>query len=104
MSALIDALQGADMLEIDGLHAWQFELDESLLQQPDTDATRPLLWIECMDGRTARRWQFSLAAVRTATLDAPSDSWTLADANGPHVLKCFAAFCGDNLDDDDEAP
>ncbi|WP_322980233.1 DUF5629 family protein [Pseudomonas sp. C11] len=106
MSTLIDALQGADMLEIDGLHAWQFELDDALLQQADADATQPLLWIECMDGRTARRWQFSLAAVRAATHDAPSDSWTLADANGPHVLKCFAAFRGDNLDDedDDEAP
>ncbi|QMV64400.1 DUF5629 family protein [Pseudomonas berkeleyensis] len=106
MTTLIEALQGADMLEIDGLHAWQFELDDDLLQQPDADATQPLLWIECIDGRTTRRWQFSLSAVRAARHDASSDAWTLDDAHGTHQLKCFAAFRGDNLDDedDDEAP
>lgn len=101
MATLIEALLGADMLEIDGLHAWQFELDDALLETPDADAEQPLLWIECIDGRTTRRWQFSLASVRAATHDAQGDVWTLTDTNGAHPLKCFAAFCGDNLDDED---
>ncbi|VXC81556.1 conserved hypothetical protein [Pseudomonas sp. 8Z] len=105
MSNLIDALQNADMLEIDGLHAWQFELDDELSQKTDADAEQPVLWIECIDGRTTRRWQFSLSAVRAATHDAQNDIWTLTDTNGSHPLKCFAAFRGDNLDEDgDEAP
>lgn len=30
---LLDELETADMLEIDGLHAWRFELNENLLDQ-----------------------------------------------------------------------
>lgn len=32
-TSLIEALQDADMLEIDGLYAWQFDLDTELLAQ-----------------------------------------------------------------------
>lgn len=101
MATLIEALQSADMLEIDGLHAWQFELDDSLLGNAQAEAGQPVLWIECMDGRTRRTWQFSLAAVQAARHEVSSDSWQLEDEHGSHQLKCFAAFCGDNLDDQD---
>lgn len=102
MSTLIEALSNADMLEIDGLHAWQFELDSELLGNPQADTQQPVLWIECIDGRTPRRWQFSLAAVQAASHDAQSDAWLLADTAGAHQLRCFAAFCGDNLDEEDD--
>jgi hypothetical protein len=32
-TSLIEALQDTDMLEIDGLYAWQFDLDTELLAQ-----------------------------------------------------------------------
>ena len=56
---LISALSAADMLEIDDLHAWQFHLDnEQLAQhhagQPVT-TEKPVLTIECMDGRALRK-------------------------------------------------
>jgi hypothetical protein len=35
---LIDELENADMLIIDGLHAWQFALDEAVLDQADAAA------------------------------------------------------------------
>ena len=97
MSTLIEALQTADMLEIDGLHAWQFEL-----QAAPADAAEPALWIECMDGRTRRQWHFSLEQVNLATYEPQTDIWKIDSATAQHVLKCFAAFCGDNLDDDSE--
>lgn len=100
---LIAALQGADMLEIDGLHAWQFELDENLLTQADADPSQRLLQIECIDGRERRTWQFSLSAVQAASHLAEDDSWQLDSGNASHRLKCFAAFSGDNLDDEDDS-
>ena len=108
-ATLLAALESADMLEIDGLHAWQFSLDTELLAQVSAgsaDADTPqlaLLSIECMDGRTARRWQFSLAAVQDASFDAATDSWSLTDDQATHQLKCFSAICADNSDYQDGA-
>lgn len=105
-SSLIEALEAADMLEIDDLHAWQFDLDTELLARVSAGSAsadsqqQPLLTIDCIDGRTPRHWRFSLAAVSAARYDAASDSWSLDDAEGPHRIKCFAAFRGDNSDDD----
>lgn len=96
---LIAALQGADMLEIDGLHAWQFELAEPLLADASADPAQPLLRVECLDGRTRRQWQFSLAAVQAARYLEADDTWQLDGAEASHRLRCFAAFRGDNLDD-----
>ncbi len=107
-NSLIDALSAADMLEIDGLHAGYFNLDNELLAQLSAGSAsansqqQPLLSIDCMDGRTRRRWQFSLAEVLAASYDAASDSWSLEDAAGPHRISCFAAFSGDNQADDDD--
>lgn len=108
-NSLIEALAAADMLEIDDLHAGDFSLDNELLARlsagsADADSQQQaLLSIDCMDGRTRRQWRFSLAAVLAARFDAASDSWSLSDAAGPHRIKCFAAFCGDNADTDDDA-
>lgn len=102
---LLAALQATDMLLIDDLHAWQFELDEAALAQigQGTFASDDrLLSIECMDGRTRRVWHFSSAQVQAARFDAPSDSWSLADAEGEHRLVCMTAFGGDDSDADDE--
>ena len=102
---LLTALETADMLLIDDLHAWQFALDEAALAQvaqgvfADADG---LLSIECMDGRTRRVWRFSSVQVRAATFDAPSDSWRIADADGEHRLVCLAAFGGDDSDADED--
>ncbi|WP_286786245.1 MULTISPECIES: DUF5629 family protein [Pseudomonas] len=99
---LLTALETADMLLIDDLHAWQFALDEAALAQGVFGDADSLLSIECMDGRTRRVWRFSSVQVRAATFDAPSDSWRIADADGEHRLVCLAAFGGDDSDADED--
>lgn len=107
-TSLIEALQDADMLEIDGLHAWQFDLDTELLAQVSagtggTDiAAKPLLQVHCIDGRDRRLWQFSLAAVQGARHVEEDDSWHIEGSDASHSLKCFAAFRGDNEHDDED--
>jgi hypothetical protein len=108
-SSLIDALEAADMLEIDDLYAWQFNLDKELLAQVSAGSAsadsqdQPLLSIDCVDGSARRHWQFSLAAVSAAHFDAETDSWLLSDDSTEHRIKCFAAISGDNLDSDDDS-
>lgn len=92
---LIDQLESADMLEIDGLHAFDFSLDEALLDQADAAAEAdlpfaselPLLRIEALDGRERRRWQFSYNQVVEAVPDG--DGWSVG---GAHHLKCLGAI------------
>lgn len=93
---LLGALQGADMLLIDGLHAWQFELDEQ------ASGEQAQLTIECMDGRTRRVWSFTAAAVAAARAGAAADSWHIDGDAGTHELVCLGAISADN--DDDEEP
>ena len=50
-NTLLNALEVCDMLEIDGLHAFDFSLDED-----------DNLHIECMDGRALKRWKLVLKA------------------------------------------
>ncbi|MGG2398709.1 DUF5629 family protein [Pseudomonas sp. SH1-B] len=106
-TSLIEALQDTDMLEVDGLYAWQFDLDTELLAQISAgtagsdSADKPLLQVHCIDGRERRLWKFSLAAVQAARYDEESDSWHIEGNEVSHTLKCFAAFRGDNDDDDD---
>ena len=106
---LIAALSSADMLEIDELHAWQFSLDHELLARHHAgsasaeDADKPLLRIECMDGRALRQWHFSLAEVLAAHFVAADDSWSIARADSRHSIKCFAAISGDNAELPDDA-
>ncbi|WP_095079179.1 DUF5629 family protein [Pseudomonas sp. Irchel s3h17] len=87
---LLNALETCDMLEIDGLHAFDFSLDED-----------DQLHIECMDGRAAKRWVFNLAQVQAAVFDATLQSWTITGDSGEHRLVCLSAFSGAN-DEDDE--
>ncbi|OLF54000.1 DUF5629 family protein [Pseudomonas chlororaphis] len=86
---LLTALETCDMLEIDGLHAFDFTLDE---QQ---------LLIECMDGRAAKRWSFSRVQVGAATFDEGLQSWTIVGDSGEHRLVCMSAFSARN-DEEDE--
>lgn len=85
---LTTVLATSDMLEIDGLHAFDFELnDEKML-------------ITAMDGRAEKRWVFSLAQVQAATFDDTLQSWTLTGDSGEHRLICMSAFTGNNNDED----
>ena len=56
---LTTILATSDMLEIDGLHAFDFSLDDQKLL------------IICMDGRAEKRWSFSLEQVKAAVLIKP---------------------------------
>lgn len=105
-TSLIEALQDADMLEIDGLYAWQFDLDTELLAQISAgtagsdSSAKPLLQVHCIDGRERRLWKFSLASVQAARYSEADDSWQIEGNEVSHALKCFAAYRGDNDEDD----
>ncbi|ROM34228.1 hypothetical protein BK648_26235 [Pseudomonas poae] len=86
---LTTALEHADMLEIDGLHAFDFVLDDNHLL------------ITAMDGRAQKRWSFSLEQVQAATFDGTLQSWTLTGESGEHRLVCLSAFTGNNNDEDE---
>ncbi|MCU7646799.1 DUF5629 family protein [Pseudomonas piscis] len=86
---LLNALQACDMLEIDGLHAFDFSLDD---QQ---------LLIECMDGRVAKRWSFTLAQVQAANFDQALQSWVVEGDSGEHRLVCMSAFSARDEEEDD---
>lgn len=82
-------LETSDMLEIDGLHAFDFQLDKEKLL------------ITAMDGRAEKRWRFSLEQVNAATFDDTLQSWTLTGDSGEHRLICMSAFTGNNNDEDE---
>jgi hypothetical protein len=86
---LTTVLATSDMLEIDGLHAFNFSLDAQKLL------------ITAMDGRAEKRWSFSLEQVQAATFDEALQSWTLVGDSGEHRLICLSAFTGNNDDEDD---
>lgn len=97
-TTLLTVLQTADMLEINGLYAWQFELHS------DPAHVGPALRIECMDGRDLRKWQFSLEQINAASHNAATDSWAISDDKGSHELKALAGINADNSDADDQTP
>lgn len=86
---LLNVLEQCDMVEIDGLHAFEFALDED-----------DNLHIECMDGRAAKHWEFTPAQVAAATFDNDLQSWLIVGDSGEHRLVCLDAFGGS--DDEDE--
>jgi len=91
-NTLLNALETAGMVEIDGLHAFEFSLDE-----------HDNLHIECMDGRAAKHWQFSMVQILDATFDETLQSWLITGDSGEHRLVCMDAFGGgDDEDDQDE--
>ncbi|MFL1386261.1 DUF5629 family protein [Pseudomonas tritici] len=86
---LLNTLATSDMLEIDGLHAFDFTLDEQKLL------------IIAMDGRAEKRWSFSLEQVQAAIFDDALQSWTLTGDSGEHRLICLSAITGNNNDEDE---
>jgi hypothetical protein len=83
--SLLDALETCDMVEIDGLHAFDFSLDED-----------DHLHIECMDGRALKRWTFTMSQIQAATFDATLQSWLITGDSGEHRLVLLEAIGGDN--------
>lgn len=89
-NTLMTVLAGSDMLEIDGLHAFDFTLDAAQLL------------IIAMDGRAEKRWCFSLDQVQAATFDETLQSWIITDDSGDeHRLVCMSAITGNNNDEDE---
>ena len=83
------ALTSHSMLEIDGLHAFEFSLDE-------------MLQIESMDGRERKVWRFSLAQIDSAEFDSELQSWVINDGNADHRIVVLNAFVASDEDQEDE--
>ena len=81
------ALESSDMLIIDGLHAWDFSLDDVQLL------------IKCMDGRAEKRWSFTAQQLDAAVFYDSLQSWTLVGDSGEHRLVCLSALSASNDDD-----
>ena len=81
------ALETSDMLIIDGLHAWDFSLDDVQLL------------IKCMDGRAEKRWSFAAQQLEVAAFDESLQSWTLVGDSGEHRLVCLSAVSASNDDE-----
>ena len=86
-ATLLETLSSTTMLEIDGLHAWDFSLDDVQLL------------IQAVDGRDKKIWKFTLAQVTAATFDPQLQSWVLTDDKGDHRLVCLDAFSPSEEDD-----
>ena len=83
------ALTSQSMLEIDGLHAFEFTLDE-------------MLQIESMDGRERKVWRFSLAQIDAAEFDAALQSWVINDGNADHRIVVLNGISASDEDDEGE--
>lgn len=88
MTTFSQALQSCDMLLIDGLHAFDFVHDDSGLR------------VECMDGRTLKRWVFTAAQVEAARADG--QDWLISGDNGEHRIVCLDALRASEEDEDDD--
>jgi hypothetical protein len=97
MPNLLTQLQDADMLLIDGLHAWQIELID------EAGSEDLQLVIECMDGRDRRLWRFTGAALAAASHDAATDCWHIEGADGQHELVILSGINASNDDEDEPA-
>ncbi|VVM62812.1 hypothetical protein PS662_01387 [Pseudomonas fluorescens] len=86
---LLSTLEHCDMVEIDGLHAFVFSLDED-----------DNLHIECMDGRDSKHWEFTPAQIQAASFDTTLQSWLITGDSGEHRLVCMSAISGDNDEDE----
>jgi hypothetical protein len=84
---LLAALQTADMLEIDGLHAFDFSLTEAQLN------------IESMDGRERKVWRFTSAQIDAARFDDALQSWVINDGNADHRIIAMSAFAARDEED-----
>ncbi|MDE1165681.1 MAG: DUF5629 family protein [Pseudomonas sp.] len=85
---LLSVLETSDMLEINGLHCFDFSLEAGGLR------------VECVDGRDLKRWWFSAAQVDAARFDG--QAWDISDDGAVHRLVCMVAFTCKDDDDADE--
>jgi hypothetical protein len=93
---LLDELETADMLEIDGLHAFDFQLDDALLGRAEAaaeagepfDSEDIVLTVHALDGRERRQWAFSYNSVMEAEYEATDDCWRIEGS----VLRCHVAI------------
>ncbi|MBA1274160.1 DUF5629 family protein [Stutzerimonas azotifigens] len=100
---LLDQLEAADMLQIDGLHASTFTLNDELLDEADIAAQEDrafeseaiVLTIEAVDGRERKQWQFSYNSVMEAEHQASDGSWQIDG----HQLICLDAYEADAEDE-----
>ena len=83
------ALTAHSMIEIDGLHAFEFTLDE-------------MLQIESMDGRERKVWRFSLAQIDAAEFDTALQSWVINDGNADHRILVLQGIAASDEDEDEE--
>lgn len=103
---LLDELETADMLEVDGLHAWQFTLNEELLDRAEAAAiaSEPfasediVVRIDSLDGRERRHWAFSYNSVMEAQLNEDEQYWTIGEAPQTR-LRCLGAIIASGDDD-----
>ncbi|KMT54381.1 DUF5629 family protein [Pseudomonas fildesensis] len=86
---LLTVLEASDMLEINGLHTFDFVLNEEKLL------------IIALDGRAEKRWTFTLEQVGAAAFDETLQSWTLTGDSGEHRLVCMSGVTGNNNDEDE---
>jgi hypothetical protein len=89
-TTLSAALKTATMLEIDGLHAWDFFFGNALT-------------LECMDGRERKTWRFEMDQVQAATFDDALQCWLISDGTHNYQMKCLEAFTPSD-DDEEETP
>lgn len=96
---LLDDLETADMLEVDGLHAWQFVLNDELLDQAEAAAIKGepfgsddiVVHIESLDGRERLKWSFSYNTVMEAQYDEDGQQWLVGDSPQTR-LRCLGAI------------
>jgi len=101
---LLDDLETADMLEIDGLHASEFSLDEALLDEADAaaEAGEPfgssamVLQIQALDGSQKQQWAFSYNALMEAEYLGEDKGWRVDDE---HSIRCFSAVAAEGDDE-----
>ncbi|WP_462383678.1 DUF5629 family protein [Pseudomonas sp. Marseille-QA0892] len=100
---LLDQLETSDMLEIDGLHASHFLLNDALLDEAEAAAEAGLpfeseatvLSIEAQDGRNLKRWQFTYNQVMEAEYLEDENSWLVGD----HRITCYEAVGAESEDE-----
>lgn len=88
MTTFSQALHACDMLLIDGLHAFDFVHDDSGLR------------VECMDGRTLKRWVFTAEQVQAARADG--QDWLISGDSGEHRIVCLDALRASEEDEDED--
>ncbi|WP_181298433.1 DUF5629 family protein [Pseudomonas sp. Q2-TVG4-2] len=95
---LLDELETADMLEVDGLHAWQFTLNDELLDRAEAAAIAGepfasddiVVRIESIDGRERRHWTFSYNSVMEAQYLEDKQHWVLGGSPQTRI-RCLGA-------------